>query len=79
MRTACIGRPCTCCMHGPAAFLSPDAKHCHRRMLEGRATHVETASMGTPTHAAPELLRSGHLSPAVDAFAFGVLGEWVGA
>ncbi|PSC76682.1 kinase [Micractinium conductrix] len=43
------------------------------RMLEGRATHVETASMGTPTHAAPELLRSGHLSPAVDAFAFGVL------
>ena len=35
--------------------------------------------MGTHTHAAPELLRSGHLSPAVDAYAFGVLGErWEG-
>ncbi|KAL4434239.1 hypothetical protein ABPG75_000680 [Micractinium tetrahymenae] len=43
------------------------------RMLDGRATHVETGSYGTPTHAAPELLREGRLSPAVDVFAFGVL------
>ncbi|EFN57850.1 hypothetical protein CHLNCDRAFT_143307 [Chlorella variabilis] len=43
------------------------------RMLDGCATHVETGSLGTPTHAAPELLREGHLSPAADVFAFGVL------
>lgn len=43
------------------------------RMLDGRATHVETGSYGTPTHAAPELLREGRLSPAVDVFAFGIL------
>lgn len=49
------------------------------RMLVGRATHVETGSYGTPTHAAPELLREGRLSPAVDVFAFGVLGGFVQA
>lgn len=48
-------------------------------MLVGRATHVETGSYGTPTHAAPELLREGRLSPAVDVFAFGVLGGFVQA
>ena len=46
-----------------------------RRMLDGSLTHVETGSLGTPTHAAPELLREGRLSPAADVFAFGVLGE----
>jgi serine/threonine protein kinase len=45
------------------------------RMLDGRATHVETGSYGTPTHAAPELLQEGRLSPAVDLYAFGILGE----
>ena len=44
-------------------------------MLDGRATHVETGSYGTPTHAAPELLQEGRLSPAVDLYAFGILGE----
>ncbi len=44
-------------------------------MLDGRATHVDTGSYGTATHAAPELLRQGRLSPAVDAYAFGILGE----
>lgn len=43
------------------------------RMLDGRATHVETGSYGTPTHAAPELLQEGRLSPAVDLYAFGIL------
>lgn len=47
-------------------------------MLDGRLTHIETGSLGTPTHAAPELLRQGRLSPAVDVFAFGILGVWVG-
>lgn len=43
-------------------------------MLDGHATHVETGSYDTATHAAPELLREGRLSPAADVFAFGVLG-----
>ena len=46
------------------------------RMLDGRATHVQTGSLGTPTHAAPELLREGRLCQAVDVYAFGVLGGW---
>lgn len=54
-------------------FCEPSFSGC--RMLDGCATHVETGSLGTPTHAAPELLREGHLSPAADVFAFGVLGE----
>ena len=67
------------CMHpcGPLK-LRPFNHVCRAptcRMLDGRATHVETGSYGTPTHAAPELLREGRLSPAVDLFAFGVLGE----
>jgi serine/threonine protein kinase len=34
-------------------------------LLDG-ATHRSTASMGTITHMAPEVLRSGHISPAAD-------------
>ena len=44
-------------------------------MLDGRTTHVQTGSLGTPTHAAPELLREGRLASPVDVYAFGVLGE----
>ena len=47
-------------------------------MLDGRSTHVQTGSLGTPTHAAPELLRKGRLGLAVDVYAFGVLGELLG-
>ncbi|PRW58787.1 kinase isoform B [Chlorella sorokiniana] len=43
------------------------------RMLDGRSTYIQTGSLGTPTHAAPELLREGRLCPAVDIYAFGVL------
>ncbi len=43
-------------------------------MLDGRTTHVQTGSLGTPTHAAPELLREGRLCPAVDVYAFGIMG-----
>ena len=45
------------------------------RMLDGRATHVQTGSLGTPTHAAPELLREGRLASPADVYAFGVLGK----
>ncbi|KAF6251427.1 kinase-like domain-containing protein [Scenedesmus sp. NREL 46B-D3] len=41
-------------------------------LLDG-ATHRSTASMGTITHMAPEVLRSGHLSPAADVYSFAIM------
>lgn len=39
------------------------------------ATHRSTASMGTITHMAPEVLRSGHMSAAGDVYSFGIMSE----
>jgi hypothetical protein len=39
-------------------------------------SHCSTASAGTITHQAPEVLRSGHLSPAADVYAFGIIRKW---
>ncbi|KAF6260605.1 hypothetical protein COO60DRAFT_1700220 [Scenedesmus sp. NREL 46B-D3] len=41
-------------------------------LLDG-ATHRSTASMGTITHMAPEVLRSGHMSAAADVYSFGIM------
>uniref|UniRef100_A0A383WP55 Protein kinase domain-containing protein n=1 Tax=Tetradesmus obliquus TaxID=3088 RepID=A0A383WP55_TETOB len=41
-------------------------------LLDG-ATHRSTASMGTITHMAPEVLRSGHISPAADVYSFAIM------
>ncbi|WIA33471.1 hypothetical protein OEZ86_006600 [Tetradesmus obliquus] len=41
-------------------------------LLDG-ATHRSTASMGTITHMAPEVLRSGHMSTAADVYSFGIM------
>lgn len=43
-----------------------------RIMGEG-ATHHSTHTMGTITHQAPELMKSGRLSKAADVFSFGVI------
>lgn len=43
-------------------------------LLNG-ATHRSTASLGTITHMAPELLRNGRMSPSADVYAFGILSE----
>jgi hypothetical protein len=42
------------------------------RLLDG-ATHRSTASLGTITHVAPEVLSSGRLSKAADVYAFGIM------
>jgi len=44
-------------------------------MLLSGATHRSTASLGTITHCAPEVLRSGRLSKATDVYAYGILSE----
>lgn len=43
------------------------------RCLAHHATHRTTNSCGTMSHMAPELLRYGRLSPAVDIYAFGIM------
>lgn len=45
------------------------------RCLAHHATHRTTNSCGTMSHMAPELLRYGRLSPAVDVYAFGIMSE----
>ena len=62
------------CHAMPHSLPSPYALALPGRMLDGRATHVQTGSLGTPTHAAPELLREGRLASPADVYAFGVLG-----
>eukprot|EP00798_Chlamydomonas_sp_ICE-L_P018287 gene18287-24745_t len=42
------------------------------RALAEDQTHLSTRTMGTVSHTAPELLRSGKLSPAADVYAFGI-------
>jgi serine/threonine protein kinase len=42
------------------------------RLLDG-ATHRSTTSLGTITHMAPEVLRSGRLSKAADIYAYGIM------
>lgn len=47
---------------------------CQRcRMLDQGQTHIETASCGTATHAAPELLLGGRLTRSSDVYAFGII------
>lgn len=43
------------------------------RCLSLHKTHQTTDSCGTMSHSAPELLRFGRLSPAVDVYAFGIM------
>lgn len=43
------------------------------RVVAEGASHHSTRTMGTITHQAPELMRSGRLSKAADVFSFGVL------
>lgn len=43
-------------------------------LMDG-ATHRSTASMGTITHMAPEVLRSGHMSAAADVYSFGIMSK----
>jgi hypothetical protein len=43
--------------------------------LRAGQSHCSTAAAGTITHQAPEVLRSGHLSPAADIYAFGIIRE----
>jgi serine/threonine protein kinase len=43
------------------------------KCLRAGQSHCSTASAGTITHQAPEVLRSGHLSPAADVYAFGII------
>jgi hypothetical protein len=42
------------------------------QLLDG-ATHRSTTSLGTITHMAPEVLRSGRLSKAADVYAYGIM------
>jgi hypothetical protein len=44
-------------------------------MNEG-ATHLSTHTVGTITHQAPELIKTGRLSKPADCFSFGVMSEW---
>jgi serine/threonine protein kinase len=43
------------------------------RIVGEADTHVETASHGTVTHAAPELLTDGRLAKPCDIYSFGIL------
>jgi len=43
------------------------------KCLRAGQSHCSTASAGTITHQAPEVLRHGHLSPAADIYAFGII------
>jgi hypothetical protein len=44
--------------------------------LRAGQSHCSTAAAGTITHQAPEVLRSGHLSPAADIYAFGIIRKY---
>jgi serine/threonine protein kinase len=46
------------------------------RALETGASFWQTQTVGTVTHAAPEQLKTGKLTPAGDVYAFGILSEW---
>eukprot|EP00882_Tetradesmus_deserticola_P014412 GHRQ01015324.1.p1 GENE.GHRQ01015324.1~~GHRQ01015324.1.p1 ORF type:complete len:164 (+),score=56.91 GHRQ01015324.1:299-790(+) len=46
------------------------------RALGSGQTHRSTHTLGTVSHMAPELLRFGKMSPAVDVFSFGIMSEW---
>jgi serine/threonine protein kinase len=39
-------------------------------------THLSTTAMGTVSHQAPELMRSGQLSKQADVFSFGVISKY---
>lgn len=43
------------------------------RALASGQTHRSTHTLGTVSHMAPELLRFGKMSPAVDVFSFGIM------
>ena len=43
------------------------------RVMADGATHLSTHTVGTITHQAPELIRTGRLSKPADVFSFGVL------
>lgn len=46
------------------------------RVINEGFTHLSTTAMGTVSHQAPELMRSGRLSKQADVFSFGVISEW---
>ncbi len=46
-------------------------------VLRDGVTHRSTQTFGTVSHAAPEVLGSGHVSPAADVYAFGVMSKWL--
>lgn len=48
----------------------PPARPCSA--LAERQTHIATGSLGTVTHAAPELLQDGRLGKAADIYSLGV-------
>lgn len=43
------------------------------KCLRAGQSHCSTTAAGTITHQAPEVLRHGHLSPAADVYAFGII------
>jgi serine/threonine protein kinase len=45
-------------------------------VLREGLTHNSTQHLGTISHCAPEVLQDGHVSPAADVFAFGIMSEW---
>lgn len=45
------------------------------RMLGQGQSHVDTTSYGTPSYAAPELLKEGRLTKAADIYSLGIMGE----
>lgn len=45
------------------------------RALQIGQTHRSTRTLGTVTHMAPELLRSGKLSAAADVYSFGIMSK----
>jgi serine/threonine protein kinase len=48
------------------------------RSMQQQRTHRTTATRGTFSHLAPELLQLGRLSSAADVYAFGMTSEWAG-
>lgn len=59
--------------HDPFCCMAKVADFGLSRMLEEGKEYFLTGSYGTVTHAAPEVLRGGRMTPASDIFSFGIL------
>lgn len=44
-------------------------------VLRDGITHHSTQNLGTVSHCAPEVLAAGHVSPAADVYAFGIMSK----